>query len=457
MLNIAQLEAICGPQGVVSDPAALESYRIDGIKPQAAALPASLAEAAELVRLANAERFPLAILGGGSLSGMGGVLTGAELVLCTRRLDKVIDMDVENLTVTAQAGVRFGDLQDLLSGLENRCFFPQGDLQKQAEYMCSGRDYKGSYVPLDPPMASTATLGGAVAGGVTGPMRLRHGLPRDVLLGVRLVSPTGEIIGMGGKVVKNVSGYDVSKLMIGSLGCLGLLGEMTIRLLPLPEVSGALLIGFASLEAAVAFAGAVVASRLLPSALEVCNAAAMAAGRQDAPAGAWFAAIAQAGFSEDVARERSDLLALARDQGGAAQVLDADAAASFWAAYGAVPLKKSALRLKASFRLGGFGDFLAAAQNLGDGAMVSVSAGCGAALVHLMAGEPAALAAATATLRAQAIELGGALVVQAGSPELKAAVDAWGPARADWGLMMEIKRQLDPNRVLNPGRFVGGL
>ena len=200
MLNIARLEAICGSSGVVSDPAALDGYRIDGITPQAAVLPSSLKEAAEVVRLANADGFSLAILGGGSLSGMGGSLSGAEVVLCTRRLDKVIDMDVENLTVTAQAGVRFGDLQDLLSGLENRCFFPQGDLEKQAEYMCSSRDYKGSYVPLDPPLASTATLGGTVAGGVTGPMRLRHGLPRDVLLGVRLVSPPGEIIGMGGKV-----------------------------------------------------------------------------------------------------------------------------------------------------------------------------------------------------------------------------------------------------------------
>lgn len=457
MLNIGQLEAICGSAGVVADAASLEAYRIDGIKPQAAVLPSSLKEAAEVVRLANAEKFPLAILGGGSLAGMGGALRGAEVVLCTRRLDKVIDMDVENLTVTAQAGVRFGDLQDLLSGLENRCFFPQGDLEKQAEYMCSGRDYKGSYLPLDPPLASAATLGGTVAGGVTGPMRLRHGLPRDVLLGVRFISPTGEIIGMGGKVVKNVSGYDVSKLMIGSLGCLGVLGEMTLRLLPLPEVSGALLIGFASLDQAVAFARAVVASKLLPSALEVCNLAAAKAGREDAPAGSWFAAVGQAGFAEDVARERSDLLALARDQGGSAQVLDGEAAARFWAAFGAAPLKQSALRLKAVFRLGGFGEFLAAAQELDGGAMVTCSAGCGAALVHLPAGAPAALAGTTARLRAKAVELGGALTVQAGSPELKAAVDAWGPARADWGLMMEIKRQLDPNRVLNPGRFVGGL
>lgn len=457
MLNIARLEAICGSSGVVSESAALEAYRIDGITPRAAVLPASLKEAAEVVRLANADGFSLAILGGGSLSGMGGSLSEAEVVLCTRRLDKVIDMDVENLTVTAQAGVRFGDLQDLLSGLENRCFFPQGELEKQAEYMCSGRDYKGSYVPLDPPLASTATLGGTVAGGVTGPLRLRHGLPRDVLLGVRLVSPTGEIIGMGGKVVKNVSGYDVSKLMIGSLGCLGVLGEMTIRLLPLPEVSGALLIGFAGLDQAVAFARAVVASKLLPSALEVCNPAALKAGRAEAPSGVWCAAVGQAGFREDVARERSDLLALARDQGGTAQVLDGEAASRFWAAFGAVPLKQSALRLKAVFRLGGFGEFLAAAADLGAGAMVTCSAGCGSALVHLPAGEPAALAATTARLRAKAVELGGALTVQAGSPELKAAVDAWGPARADWGLMMEIKRQLDPNRVLNRGRFVGGL
>ena len=151
-------------------------------------------------------------------------------------MNKIIDLDVANLTVTAQAGVKLADLQDLLAGTENRCFFPPDDnLKEQADYMCSSRDYKGVFLPLDPPFPDRVTLGGIVAANSTGPKRLRYGLPRDLILGVKYVSPTGEIIGMGGKTVKNVSGYDVSKIMIGSLGTLGILGEITFRLLPLPE------------------------------------------------------------------------------------------------------------------------------------------------------------------------------------------------------------------------------
>ncbi|MFZ5584621.1 MAG: FAD-binding oxidoreductase [Thermodesulfobacteriota bacterium] len=457
-MELKQLESICGAKGVVSDAEGLKAFAVDGITPQIVAQPETLKQAAAVIKLAGETKTPLAILGGGSLAGLGGRIKAAGVVLSTRRLDKIIDMDTENLTVTAQAGVRIGDLQDLLGGLENRCFFPiDSSLKNTADYMCSSREYKGAYVPLDPPQAQRATMGGIVASGVTGPMRLRHGLPRDLVLGVRFVSAQGELIGMGGKVVKNVSGYDVSKLMVGSLGSLGLIGEMTVRLLPLPEVSGAVVMGFKDLASATAMAAEVVDGKLLPTALEVVNAKAMQMALKDAPAGSWFVAAGQAGFSEDVAREKTDLAALAARHGGQVADMDADAAKAFWAALADRPLMDCALRLKASYPIGGAGAFLAAAAGLGDGAAVSVSAGLGAGLVHLLPAAAAELAKAAAGLRAKAVELGGALVVQAGAPELKDAVGAWGPARPDWGLMMHLKRQLDPDLLLNRGRFLGGL
>ena len=101
-----------------------------------------------------------------------------NLVLSTSRLNKIVDLDVANLTVTAQAGVKLADLQDLLAGAENRCFFPPDDnLKEQADYMCSGGDYKGVFLPLDPPFPDRVTLGGIVAANSTGPKRLRYGLP----------------------------------------------------------------------------------------------------------------------------------------------------------------------------------------------------------------------------------------------------------------------------------------
>ena len=150
-------------------------------------------------------------------------------------------------------------------------FLPDDNLKKQADDMCSGGDYKGAFLPLDPPFPDRVTLGGIVAVNSTGPKRLRFGLPRDLILGVKYVTPTGEIISMGGKTVKNVSGYDVSKIMIGALGTLGILGEITFRLLPLPEKVATVLAGFGSFAAARAFADRVLESKLLPTSVEILN------------------------------------------------------------------------------------------------------------------------------------------------------------------------------------------
>ena len=239
------------PQMVAHDTATLTRFSVDGVVPEAVVYPANLSQVSEVIKLANREKWAVTPWGSGTKMGIGQVPKRLDLVLCTSRLDKIIDIDVANLTVTAQAGVKLGDLQDLLGGAENRCFFPlEGDLKAQADYMCSGRDYKGVFLPLDPPFPDKATLGGIIATNSTGPKRLRYGLPRDLILGVRYVSPTGEIIGMGGKTVKNVSGYDVSKIMIGSLGTLGIIGDITLRLLPLPERISTILVSFKGLAAA---------------------------------------------------------------------------------------------------------------------------------------------------------------------------------------------------------------
>ena len=232
-MNPQLLETVLEAKWILTDNERMTDYAVDGLTPRAVVRPGTLEEAAEVVKLANQDGFAIATRGGGTKASIGGRLRRADVVLSTDRLDKIIDMDTANLTVTTQAGVIFDDLQDLLMGLENRCYFPlDSALRETADYMCSDREYKGAFMSLDPPLSSRATMGGIVAANSTGPMRMRYRPLRDLILGIRFISPTGEIIGMGGKTVKNVSGYDVSKLMIGSQGCLGVVGEMTLRLLP---------------------------------------------------------------------------------------------------------------------------------------------------------------------------------------------------------------------------------
>ncbi|MGD9320854.1 MAG: FAD-binding oxidoreductase, partial [Desulfobacteraceae bacterium] len=230
---------------IKGDPETLSAHSVDDLTPKAVAFPESLEQVSQVVKMAQKEKWAVLPWGSGSKIGVGNPPSHIDLVISTNRLNKIIDMDTANLTVTAQAGVKFRDLQTSLAGEENRCYLPyESPTTVSDEPVCSDRDHMGCFIPMMPPFSHSATLGGIIAANSSGPVRLLYGLPRDMVLGVRYVAADGEIVGLGGKTVKNVSGYDMCKLMIGSRGSLGILGEMTLRLLPLPERFGTCLSGF---------------------------------------------------------------------------------------------------------------------------------------------------------------------------------------------------------------------
>ena len=460
-MELKNLEKIVGAQGIVTDPGQLASWSVDGLTPQAMVAPADLKQAAAVIKEANRQGFKLALAGGGTMSSIGGLLTGATVVLSTKRLDKIIDMDPSNLTVTAQGGVVHGDLQDLLTGLENRCFFPvDSELQETADYMCSSREYKGAFIPVDPPLARKATMGGMVAANTTGPFSLLYRPLRDLVLGVRFVSPTGEIIGMGGKTVKNVSGYDVSKLMIGSYGCLGLVGEMTIRLLPLPEEKASLVVIFDQAAKAKDMVRTVLDSKLIPTALEALNATALGLAASDLPqppAGGLAVVVALEGLAEDVKRQVKDLKEMAAKCGASQAVeLQAQAGSELWTALADKPLMGAEVKFKASYLFGGYPVFMDLAASAGGDCAFRVSAGLAQSHIFMLA-DGVAAAAAGAKYRQAALDLKGALVVEKASPQFKGDFDVWGPPRSDFVVAKRIKQELDPQGVMNPGRMVGGL
>lgn len=461
-----------GPQMVATDSATLTRFSVDGIVPQAVIYPTDLGQAAEVMKMANTEKWAVIPWGGGTKMGMGQVPRRVDIVLSTSRLDKIIDVDVANLTVTAQAGVRLGDLQDLLAGTENRCFFPvESGLKEQADYMCSGRDYKGVFLPLDPPFSERSTLGGIIASNSTGPKRLRYGLPRDLVLGLRYVAPTGEIIGMGGKTVKNVSGYDVSKIMIGSLGTLGILGDVTCRLLPLPEQLAAVMAAFGSLAGARAFADRVLSSKLLPTSLEILNGPGynLAASKDlNVPSGGWCVAVGVEGFSEEVKREVADLKNMAQKE-SALEVaeLDRDRAAAFWKDLADCTLKPEergqvVVKFKGSFLISRYAEVMQAwtVAAAGHTCALTVSAGLGLAHAYVF-DEPDRdldyLARLGAVFRSVTEQYEGSMVTECAPASFKQKLDPWGSPRGDFVLMKRVKENVDPLGVLNPGRFLGGI
>ncbi len=471
-MDIKLLHGILNPQMVSSDTATLTRFSVDGVVPEAVVYPANLSQVSEVIKLANREKWAVTPWGSGTKMEIGQVPKRLDLVLCASRLDKIIDIDVANLTVTAQAGVKLGDLQDLLGGAENRCFFPlEGDLKTQADYMCSGRDYKGVFLPLDPPFPDKATLGGIIATNSTGPKRLRYGLPRDLILGVRYVSPTGEIIGMGGKTVKNVSGYDVSKIMIGSLGTLGIIGDITLRLLPLPEQIATILVSFNELTAVTGFAKRVLNSKLLPTSLEVFNRdgySLSASTDLKAPSGRWCVAVGIEGFSEEVKREITDLKDMAHFEKAIEMAeLDSDSTIVFWKnlANCALTLPKdgeTVVKFKAGFLISNFPEVLEAWTNIlpDDFCALTTSAGLGLACAYLVIKTDSDIEKAARlgkAFRETAENYGGSMVVEFAPATLKQKLDPWGSPQADFVLMRRIKDSLDPLNVLNPGRFLGGI
>src|SRR5919199_4642659 len=214
------LESVVGRANLLTNAAVVE-YAIDGVRPVMVVLPSDEAQIAEVLRLASEHQATVFPRGGGSHTFMGQTPSHVDLVLSVQHLQRQLAYEPADLTTTVQAGMRFCELQRTLGG-------------------------HGQFLALDPPVTATTTLGGVVATNVSGPRRFLYGTARDVLLGVAVITVDGKRTKAGGRVVKNVTGYDLNKLYIGSLGTLAVIVALTCKLHPLPPGELTLGIGCAA-------------------------------------------------------------------------------------------------------------------------------------------------------------------------------------------------------------------
>lgn len=413
-------------------------YRVHGPDPRWVACPENAEQAAALLALAEAEQLAVVPRGGGTRDRLGAPLRQADLVVQTGRLDQVVAYEPADLTVTVQAGITLSRLQQVLG-------------------------QHGQWLPLDPP-GSGASAGGAVAAASSGPRRLAYGSPRDVVLGMKVALTHGYAISCGARVVKNVAGYDLNKLMVGSMGTLGIITEVTFKVRPLPACSRTVLLSYPTLAAAAAAARRVVQSELVPAALELMNHA-----PAGFPGGPYILAAALEETPAAVAYQEDRLHQLGETTG---EVLTADAAAGFWSAAGDPGRRTEPLAaLKANLPLEAVPAWMARAEELTarePGVVVRQSGGAGTGAVRAwLVPAPGAgpedlpgylwTGQLVTVLAGEADRLGGSLVVEAAHEAVKAVVDVWGPPGPAGGLMQGLKRRFDPQSVLNPGRFIGGI
>ena len=204
---------------MLHDPDRLKAFAVDGVVPRAVVSPGSVEEVSKLMAYAAAEKLGVCPPRQRHQDGGGGIPRKLDVVLSMLRINRITEHDVPNLSLSVEAGITLAALQKQLA-----------------------RTGKGSFLPLDPPYTEKATIGGIIATNGSGPRRYLYNTARDLLLGLKAVLPNGDIVAFGGKTVKNVSGYDMTKLMVGSWGALGVITEITTKLLPLPEASATLLV-----------------------------------------------------------------------------------------------------------------------------------------------------------------------------------------------------------------------
>jgi glycolate oxidase FAD binding subunit len=394
------------------------------------ARPRTLEEAARVVALAHDEHLAVLPRGSGSALALGAPLERLDLVLDLGGLDAIVEHNPEDLTATVQAGVPAGALAARLAAY-------------------------GQALPLDPPGWGSRTLGGIAATAASGPLRLRYGTMRDLLLGVRFVQADGVVTWGGARVVKSVTGYDVPKLMVGSLGTLAVLGELTLRLHPLPEAEATCLVTPPSVEAAQELVAAIVDSTLQPNRLELLDAGALAA--SGLPRAAAGLAVCF-GSVEAAVRAQQDAV---RQLAGRVRARVETMGQAFWKTYDRVQAETGAVVLRVSAPAARLAATLAAVRTALAGPPDPVITACaplGALRVGTHEREPGGLGAGIERLRGIVAVDDGSVVIERGSAALRAAVDPWGPVPAPaLELMRALKQELDPQRTLNPGRFVGGI
>jgi glycolate oxidase FAD binding subunit len=393
---------------------------VDGIAPQAVAAPRDEAAACALLKWCGREKLAIIARGGGTKIEIGARPVRFDVLISTEHLNRVIEHDEGNATVTAEAGISLRILD--------------AEVGRRGQFV--PLEGAGNLVPVEAAEAMEATgasqaagptLGGVASANQSGVAQLKYGAPRDLVVGLHAALPDGRLVKAGGKVVKNVSGYDLNKLFVGSFGTLGLITRVTLRLRPHDAVRRTLGAACDSWPEAMSLARRILDGPFEPVVLRVCvddggfRLRAAFAGGQTAvqsqieclPAAAW----------SERPTEPPDTVGRQDDHSVRMRAILPLGSAAFWA--------QTARREGAD----------------------SISWDCGVGLVHACFEQVPDVA----VLRDEAARNTGFVLVERAPVALKTPAFVWGAPRPDFVLMKRLKAKFDPAGICAPGRFVGGL
>jgi glycolate oxidase FAD binding subunit len=401
-------------------------FAVDGAEPSWVALPAAASETAQVLRLCAEHGLAVVPAGAGLRIGRGFPPERLDVVLSTSRMDRIVAHAAADLTITVEAGLTLAAVNEALRP-------------------------SGQWLPFDPPRPAETTIGGLVAAQVSGPSRQAFGTVRDRLLGLAAVLADGTPVKSGGRVVKNVAGYDLHKLLVGSLGTLAVIVEATFKLQPLPEAKRIVCFGSETLESLCRLAIALADSVLAPDRLEIV------AGSDRRPT----LVAGFAGTREEVDDAATRAASIGRERAVEESSEPIGEAALAAALDGVEQGREPSVLLRAGVLRSSLGRWLSSALweagRVAGTVAVHAHAGLGVARLRLEALEREPVREIVDRLRSDARASGGYLVVESAPAAWKRDVDVWGPPPAGFDLMKGVKAAFDPLRLLSPGRFVGGL
>lgn len=445
----SRFESVLGSSGVLADPIVLERYAIEGITPPLVLKPSTTEQISAILRICNEQQWRVVPFGSGAHQDAGRLPDGVDVVLSTEELNRIQAYDPGDLTISVEAGLKVAD----------------------AAAACA------QHQQLLPIEAERATIGGALAAAQSGPLRVGFGGIRDFCIGISFVTGDGVSGRGGGRVVKNVAGYDLMKLLIGSYGTLSIITGANFKVFPAPRQTVTFVCEFGSLEDAMGLRDVLLTSPLSPIACELMSPAAMeylheleardpddwAPDTPNCSSPSWKLALRFAGSDLLLARIRRELSSFAASELMGAEEIEV------WQQIRAfeqrlvrrhrnamifhveVPIAESKRALEAAQRASTDYNFVSAM--IGRASIGSFVIG----FLPLAVDPPGVMqyAAAASHFRSRLSKSASAIVVRC-PREAKQHFDVWGSTPTDLELMQKVKRALDPGGILNRGRFLVG-
>ena len=419
-------------------------YAVDGKIPGIVARPTSPQEISEAMSVAAEHGLSVSPLGGRTRTSLGNVPSSLDLAIDMSGVNQVLAHNAADLTATVEAGITVSRLQEIL-----------------AEH--------GQFLAIDPPLPGRATIGGTLAVGWSGPATWQNWSPRDIVIGMRTAQADGTITKTGGQVVKNVSGYDMARMHIGALGTLGIIAEVSFKLTPLPAHQATVMGTFDSDESCLDAALAVYGSSLTPLAISTSH------GQQPGTEGRGISEarpsliVRVGGRARSVQRQTDDVASIYRRFGAIqSSVAEDDDATMMWRRmgdFGWTELTTPVAGIRATVLPSDTPRIIQSMQDMDDSTGLAWRAATqtaqGVVDIHWLnvEGESSTKhvkAAISETIKAVQ-RAGGTAVVTHAPLDVKETLNVWGETTSAIDTMRNLKRQYDPHRLLNPGRFMGGI